>query len=277
MRRASKPKQKRDEKEEARRRLARIPGLGAHRAAGLVARGIRTKAQLRAIAGELPAEARASLRHHVSRQTPLAEARGLGAELRRRLVFETPSTGRRRKYPVRVVGSVRRGAPRAKDLDLLVIVPEGTPTAGLLATASLAAPGGGAAAAAAAAAFGETYASGPRRRSLIVRRRAPGGGGERRYAVDLFLATEKEKPYALFHYTGGREYNIRVRAHAKRQGYTLNQYGLYRARAGEKGRGGAARGRARRRARGTKGIRTERDLMRFLGVTYRPPTGRGTA
>ncbi len=104
----------------------------------------------------------------------------------------------------------------------------------------------------------ESYASGRRRRSFVVRRRG------KYYAVDLFLATQEEKPYALFHYTGGKDYNIRVRAHAKRNGYVLNQYGVFCASTSTN----------KKRAPGSKGIRTERELIEFLGVTYRTPRNR---
>ena len=219
----------------------------------LARRGLTTKAQLRTIISKLPRETQAHQRHTVSRDIPLATARAVLDELGRRLLFREAG-GRLRRFRVRAVGGVRRRSPRSKDLDILVTVPDGTRVRGLLASAELSGPK--ASRGRAALALAETYASGGRRRSLIVRR------GAKRYAVDLFLATRGEEPYALFHYTGDKDYAIRIRAHAKRRGWKLNQYGLFYAQ-----RPGV-------RVRGSAAIRTERQLASFLGVTYRAPAAR---
>jgi DNA polymerase (family 10) len=78
------------------------------------------------------------------------------------------------------------------------------------------------------------------------------------YRADLFLATRAERPYALFHYTGPASYNVRVRAHAKRLGFRLNQYGLFERATG-------------RRA---PAVRSEAGLARRLGLAARPPGAR---
>ena len=103
----------------------------------------------------------------------------------------------------------------------------------------------------------DTYAAGARRRSLILR--ADDGAHPRHYRCDLFLTTAAEKPYALYHFTGPKAYNIRIRAHAKRQDKLLNQYGLFDA--------------ATRRPLGPW-ARSERELAHTLGVTYYPPEKR---
>jgi DNA polymerase (family 10) len=77
----------------------------------------------------------------------------------------------------------------------------------------------------------------------------------------VFRTTPRELPFALFHYTGPAAYNVRTRAHAKRLGFRLNQYGLF-------GRGTG------RRARGSIGLRTEAQIARRLGLTARPPRDR---
>jgi DNA polymerase/3'-5' exonuclease PolX len=161
------------------------------------------------------------------------------------------------------VGSVRRQSPYSKDIDMLAVVADTTPLSGVLASAVLKSP-----TPRDYLTIMNSYASGSRRRSLIVKR-APGKVASY-YAVDLFLATETEKPFALFHFTNGRQYNIRVRAYAKKKGLTLNQYGLYTcvARNGKK---------TKRRASGTSAIRTEKDLARYLGITYRAPPDRPNA
>lgn len=248
----------------ARERLAQIPGLGPILAARLVRRGLTTKEQLRTIIDELPQETQLHLRYNISRNIPYRTAKSVTDELKRRLVFTSPA-GRRRKYPTVTVGSVRRTAPQSKDLDLLVVVPDKTHLANVLASARLADNVSDNSSAAGALELKESYASGARRRSFVARYK------NKYYAIDLFLATQEEKPYALLHYTGGKEYNIRVRAHAKRNGYVLNQYGVFCASTSART---SARTKVKRRAPGSKDIRTERELLEFLGVTYKTPRSR---
>ena len=147
-----------------------------------------------------------------------------------------------------VAGSVRRGEPTAVDLDLLVVVPDRADFQNTLASAHL---------------VDSPYVitgdrgSGTRRRSLVL-----SGPGVRRFQVDLFLVRRQELPFALFHYTGSRQYNIRTRAHAKARGWLLNQYGVFYA------------DRVKTRVRGTAHLTTERELATALGVSYRRPTDR---
>lgn len=79
--------------------------------------------------------------------------------------------------------------------------------------------------------------------------------------VDLFVAIGEALPFALYHHTGSKNYNIRTRALAKRKGWLLNQYGLFDRKTGK-------------RLPGTSDFRTEKDITDFLGVTYRGPTDR---
>jgi DNA polymerase (family 10) len=77
-----------------------------------------------------------------------------------------------------------------------------------------------------------------------------------RATIDIFYVRKEEAPYALYHYTGSRIYNIRIRSHAKALGFKLNQYGIFRG---------------DRKAYGTKNIKTEKDIADYLGVSYKHP------
>lgn len=70
--------------------------------------------------------------------------------------------------------------------------------------------------------------------------------------VDLRTVSEKEFPYALQYFTGSKEHNVAVRSKAKRMGYKVNEYGLF------------------------KGNRLvpcsdEKEIYRKLGFSYIPP------
>ena len=168
----------------------------------------------------------------------LAAARGLLAELARRLIYG----GRARLVPV---GSVRRGEARAADLDVLVVTSDAFAPPAVRPRR----PGDRISGVALAQA-------GPRKHVYLLTLH-----NNTRIAVDAFRVRPPELPYALFHYTGSSQYNVRTRAFAKRRGWKLNQYGLFDAATG-------------RRVRGSAGVRGERGLAALLGVTYRPPGDR---
>lgn len=181
----------------------------------------------------------------------LTEVLELAAQLKKSLKFAPMRTCEQapiRGQPVLVlVGSARRGEAISSDLDLLVVVPDRADFAPVLASANLVGR----------MRLGADRGCGARRRSLVLMR-----SGRRPFQVDLFLVRRSELPYALYHYTGSRQYNIRTRAHAKARGWLLNQYGLYYT-----DRPGV-------RVRGTSHLRSERALAAFLGVSYRKPADR---
>lgn len=244
-----------------------LPGLTPKQDAALARKGYRTVAQLRRrlrergradpLIASLPAAAQAELVHRPRSGFPLAEGRRVVEKLRACLSFDGPPALASR---FEIVGSVRRGRSTIKDLDLLLVLPdryEGEPRATLpaLQVSPRCRP---------ALEILESYASGPRRRSFIMRtsgRTRDGKPVRSNYRVDVFLAYESEKPYALFHYTGSGPYNVRIRAYAKRKGWLLNQYGLFNRETGK-------------RVPGTSSLKTEKQLVRHLGVTWREPSNR---
>ena len=245
--------------------LLRGGAKGAALARELVRGGVRTRAALlRSPAFDrLPAEARANARYAPVRSMPLATAQSIAREVARRLRWAARPAGTPggplapplRGVTVHPVGSIRRQAPRVADIDLLVVAPRGGGLpADFLRRAELRPPRAGD-----LLAFADTYSDGPRHRALIVRRGGPGPA--RHYRLDLFAASRREEPYALYHYTGSAAYNVRIRALAKRRGWLLNQYGLYLAASG-------------RPVAGSEAIATEADLAARLGVRWREPPDR---
>jgi len=44
--------------------------------------------------------------------------------------------------------------------------------------------------------------------------------------MDIILTTPEQYAFAKLYFTGSREFNIKMRAHALQQNYSLNEYGL---------------------------------------------------
>jgi DNA polymerase/3'-5' exonuclease PolX len=250
--------------------LTDLPGLSPASRRRLRRRGLRSARDLRALAKRegwdalpVPAITRAFLRWRPRKSLTRPNAARAGKVLARAVRVAFGAGTPRRPHKVDVVGGVRRGKARSKDVDLLLSVPgldsrASTPRVELAGRS---------------ARLLEVYAAGPRRVSAVVevslprpRTRAAKGRGRRapprqpkklRFRSDFFLAAPASRPYALLHHTGPWEYNVRLRAHAKRRGLLLNQYGIWRG---------------RRRAGPV--ARTERGVVRSLGATYYPPAKR---
>lgn len=73
--------------------------------------------------------------------------------------------------------------------------------------------------------------------------------------IDFFFTNKQEFPAMLLYLTGNRVFNIRVRKEAKKQGYLLNQYGLFKN--GERIK-----------------VKTEKDIFKKLNIDYKEPKDR---
>lgn len=80
-----------------------------------------------------------------------------------------------------------------------------------------------------------------------------------RFKVDVFLTTKDEYEFALLYAIGSGNFNIRLRALAKRKGYMLNQHALYKVEGNTLVNTGA---------------KTQQDVFRILGATWREPSQR---
>ena len=70
--------------------------------------------------------------------------------------------------------------------------------------------------------------------------------------VDLRTVTDQEFPYALYYFTGSKEHNVAVRTIAKRMGFKISEYGVFK---------------------GTRLIpcKDEADIFKIFGLRYIPP------
>lgn len=74
--------------------------------------------------------------------------------------------------------------------------------------------------------------------------------------TDILITTRARYPFALLHFTGSKEHNIKLRNIAKSKGYSLSQHGLYRP------------------SGYVEGLTTEKKIFKALGLDYVPPQNR---
>jgi DNA polymerase (family 10) len=139
-----------------------------------------------------------------------------------------------------IVGSIRRNCKSSKDIDMLLVVNRfaRNPTVTINGLSNVV-----------------TRSKGSRKISLMIFIFG------RFINIDIFIAKKSEEPFALFHYTGSKDYNIRIRALSKKKGWKLNQYGIYSNKTGKK-------------VKGSSKIKSEKSLAKFIGVRYRLPSER---
>jgi DNA polymerase (family X) len=90
-------------------------------------------------------------------------------------------------------------------------------------------------------------------------------------AVDLRVVSDKEFPYALHHFTGGKEHNVAMRQRAIAQGKKMSEWGLFEIGAGKKA-GAHDEDKSEDESEGKLiPCRTEEELFAELGLQYIPP------
>ena len=87
-------------------------------------------------------------------------------------------------------------------------------------------------------------------------------------AADLRVVSEIEYPYALHHFTGSKEHNVKMRQRAIAQGKKLSEWGLFEIPAGKKKSAKKIESEAEGKL---VPCRTEEDLFAALGLQYIPP------
>ncbi len=133
---------------------------------------------------------------------------------------------------VTIAGSLRRGKTIFKDIDILLVPKQNAEGNGIRKNITSLADSGDMGIIGA----GETKVS--------IRRHG--------LQVDFRIVEEKSFPSALQHFTGSREHNTILRARAKRMGFKMNEYGLFR---GEE----------------ALNIEDEEDVYRKIGLPWIPP------
>jgi DNA polymerase (family 10) len=98
----------------------------------------------------------------------------------------------------------------------------------------------------------KVYTDGLKKKSYIIKPL----GEKSYYKMDIFLTNPENMSFALLHYTGDKITNMSMRSNAKKKGYKLNQYGLFK------------------KNTKIKGLTTEKKIFEFLGLSFKEPKDR---
>ena len=173
-----------------------------------------------------------------------SEAIAVANKIKKRLKFDNVES------QILIVGSLRRKMPFVNDIDLLVVVPSSCKNINKILP-SMRLKNLKKSKQSTGLHIYQTN-NGSMRREIVV------CTDKKSYKIDLFITKANKLAFALLHFTGSADYNIRIRAYVKKKGMLLNQYGLYDAITNSS-------------IKGSNNIMTEKELTKFIGVTYYPP------
>ena len=225
--------------------FSEIYGVGPKKAQELVDKGIKTISELRAIQdAHLNAVQKIGLHYYdeLLERIPRAEI----DEYKR--IF-TSFFGDKEKGDFEIVGSYRRGAESSGDIDVIIT---GNATSGnalftqfidLLIEKKI---------------ILEVLSRGDSK--CLVIGKLPESKARR---VDFLYATPDEYPFSILYFTGSKEFNTVMRAHALSMNYSLNEHGLYHMSSDKK--------------KGTKvshNFTNEASIFAFLKMEYKTPAER---
>lgn len=238
--------------------IAGILGFGPVRVKQLAKQGIRTITQLRTAVNQnkikLNATEASGLKYHEDLMEPIprAEAKLIVDGILTKLT----KGGILKKFSLRgeIAGSWPSGKAASKDIDMLLFTdkyPDADKAAAIPGeimkeiVTCLREAGGD-------VKLIEVVSVGAGKLMAIVK-----GGGDNAIArhIDIRLLPSGAEVFGRFYFTSGRIFNQMVRAHAKQQGYKLNEFGLYDL---------------RKRGERIQGLDSEEKIMAYIGLNYVP-------
>lgn len=216
-----------------------IIGIGGKLAQTLHKRGFKTRKDLHNIIDELPISAQMDLKFSPIKKIPREEIAKVDEVLGK--IFK------KHKCRYLIAGSYRRQVPTSKDIDVVIdsscIKGEPLPSiTNMINKSRVRTP--------IKLKLVEPYSSGPDRVSALFKVNAG------YYKVDFFITTPSEWIPAIVYASGSQNFNIRMRATAKRLGYKLNQRGLFTL-SGD-----------------LIPVNSEKELFDILSMTYKTPSER---
>ncbi len=200
------------------KKLMTISGIGETKARQLAAAGI-TFDNVSMHLDKVPRESQLFLKFRPVTEIPGESARELAKKICK-------------KYGAVLAGSVRRHAEFSKDIDIIIVNDQKAKGEHVKIRPQL------------------VISDGPDKCSFLFK------SGAHYYKVDLFYCDQKELPFMLLYLTGSKEFNIRMRAHAKSRGLLLNQHGLYRD------------------SKPVLVAQTEAEIFKFIDMKWIPPERR---
>jgi DNA polymerase (family 10) len=111
------------------------------------------------------------------------------------------------------------------------------------------------------------YAKGSDKASLVLRN--PLQKATQFLKVDIFSSPVKYQHAMLLYAIGSKKSNIKMRGLAKRKGYILNQYGLYKRKVSDKSEKFNIK-----KSDTPVSVKSEQDFFKILGIPYVTPTNR---
>ena len=139
-----------------------------------------------------------------------------------------------------IVGSYRRKKAQSNDIDVMVVSKKKNVLDDLVAAIREKIPAVA------------VYSKGDDKQSVVI------SIGPRAFKLDLFRCAPEDRIPMLLYSTGSKENNVMMRSAAKRQGYLLNQKGLFERDTGRK----------------IAGLNTEKSFYDKLGLPYKTPEER---
>lgn len=216
--------------------LIKVMGVGSKKADELIEMGLKSISQLPKpkYYKKLGKEAKASLKYKPLRKIPRNKIKKLEEKIK--------NESHLIDYEIIFVGSYRRKAPYSSDIDIMLVGKEKNKNKIMDNFINLLEE-----------LFKEVhiYSKGSDKASMIII------NGKTAYKIDAFFTPKKYKWAMLLYSTGDKNFNIRMRAKAKRMGYILNQKGLFK--------------------KGKKNpipVSSEKDFFDILEIPHKPPSER---
>ena len=225
-----------------------IYGVGPKKAEALVAKGIKTIAQLRENQDELNEKQKLGLQYYEDIEERIPRAEIVDYEKVLTKMFKNL------KFPnatMEIVGSYRRGAKNSGDIDIIMTDREHNPELLTRFIEALVSAG----------IILHKLTDG--KTKVLAIAKLPGKETARR--VDFLYTPPNEYAFAVLYFTGSKVFNTVMRQRALNMGYTLNEHGIYKVVGGKKG------------ARVDDEFSNEKSIFDFLKMKYKNPEERKDA
>jgi len=226
--------------------LEQVWGIGPARAKKLIQNGITSIAQLRRHQELLTDQQRIGLKYHEDLQKRIPRENIIAIHVI--LKYYLDKTFGKNTYTLEIAGSYRRGMKDSGDIDCLI----STTNFGLEQVVELL-----------------------RKKNVITDvlsmknekfmgiAHCPGNAEgpqyqDHHFRLDIEFVPEESFGTALLYFTGSKNFNVVMRAEAKRKGFLLNEHGIYSIRTGQK----------------VSEAPTELEIFQIIGMNYVPPERR---